>query len=162
LNSSEYDFAGAERQFKRAIELNSNYATAHQYYAELFSQLLKHEESIAEIRRVLEIDPLSLIINRNYGVILFNARRYDEAIAQVKKTLEINANFAQAHFSLSKFYRVKGNHSEFVEGFAKYQELLGEYQNAARSREIFAKAGWKGFLQELIREQRRPDRSSIS
>ena len=162
LNQSDYDFAGAERQFKRAIELNPNYATAHQYYAELLSQLLKHEESIVEIQRALKIDPLSLIINRIYAHILLNARRYDEAIAQIKKTLEIDANFAPAHTTLSSIYWAKGNHSESVEEFAKYQELLGEYQKAARIREVFAKAGLKGYLQERIREQQPSDRSSFS
>jgi TolB-like protein/DNA-binding winged helix-turn-helix (wHTH) protein len=160
LNSSDYDLAGTERELKRAIELNPNYATAHQYYAELLTQLGKHEESIVEIRRALEIDPLSLIINRIYGNILSNARRYDEAIVQIKKTMELDANFASAHYSLSNIYWLTGNHSESVEEFAKYQELLGEYQKAARSREIFAKAGWKGYLQEMIREQRPNDLSS--
>src|SRR5438445_1620691 len=81
LNYYEYDFAGAEREYKRAIELNPNYATAHQWYGELLTHLGRHEESLAEMRRALQIDPLSLIINRAYGESYLFARRYDEAIA---------------------------------------------------------------------------------
>ncbi|MCU1289589.1 MAG: serine/threonine protein kinase with repeat [Acidobacteria bacterium] len=156
LGSNDYDFVGAEREYKRALELNPNYATAHQYYGELLTNLGRHEESFAEFRRALEIDPLSLIINRMYGEALFFARRYDESIAQVKKTLELDADFASAHRSLSNAYWAKENYMESVEEFAKYQELLGEYQVAARSREVFAKAGWKGYLQGVTGEERPP------
>ncbi len=78
----DYDFAGAERESKRAIELNPNYATAHHFYSRLLSAQGRHEEAFAEIRRALEIDPLALPINWFYGHALFHARKYDESIAQ--------------------------------------------------------------------------------
>jgi TolB-like protein/Tfp pilus assembly protein PilF len=133
-----YDFAGAEREFKRAIELNPNYATAHQWYGTLLSLLGRHEESFAELRRALDLDPFSLIINKNYGDSLYYARRYDEGMAQLKKTIELNPNFPFAHQDLSSAYQKTGKYAESVEEFARYQELIGEAQAAAQVRESYA------------------------
>jgi tetratricopeptide (TPR) repeat protein len=145
----DYDFAGAEREFKRAIELNPNYATAHHWYGVLISGLGRYEESLVEMRRALEIDPLSLTTNRAYGQRLLLARRYDEAIAQLKKTIQLDAGFVSTHYSLAAAYQMKGNYAECVEELAKYQELIGEPQTAALMRESFARNGWQGFLRVI-------------
>ena len=152
----DYDFAGAEREYKRAIELNPNYATAHHFYGNLFSHLGRPEESFAEFRRALELDPLSLVINRMYGESLFYARKYDESIMQLKKTLELNSNFTLTHSSLSNAYQLKGNYAAAVEEFAKEEELRNRSENAAMIRESFAKGGWQGFLRAMT-GTRRPD-----
>ncbi len=152
----DYDFAGAERESKRAIELNPNYATAHHFYSRLLSAQGRHEEAFAEIRRALEIDPLALPINWFYGHALFHARKYDESIAQLKKTLELDANFPGTHNHLARVYQAKGNYTESVEEYAKYQELIGEHRNAALVRESFAKGGWQGFVRAMVE---RPDLS---
>src|SRR6185503_3238321 len=112
-------------------ELNPNYATAHHWYSELLMGLGRPEEALAEIRRALEIDPVSLILNRQYGASLLFARQYDAAIAQMKKTVELYANFDVAHSTLSVAYRLKGNFAESVEELAKFQELSGGEQTAA-------------------------------
>jgi len=151
LTEYDYDFAGAEREFKRAIELNPNYATAHHYYAELLSHLGRFEEAFAEYRRALEIDPLSLIINRHYGQSLFYARQDDESLAQLKQTVELDANFASVHASLALLHQVKGNYAESVEEEAKEQELFGKPANAALIRESFAKGGWNEFLRVVTK-----------
>src|SRR5262249_16421363 len=80
IGNYDYDFAGADREFRRALELNPNYATAHQWLAENLSVLKHHDEALAEIRRALELDPLSPIMNRIHADTLLYARRYDEAI----------------------------------------------------------------------------------
>lgn len=152
----DYDFAGAEREYKRAIELNPKYATAHHFYGNLFSHLGRPEESFAEFRRALELDPLSLVINRMYGESLFYARKYDESITQLKKTLELNSNFTLTHSSLSNAYQLKGNYAAAVEEFAKEEELKNRSENAAMIRESFAKGGWQGFLRAMT-GTRRPD-----
>jgi len=149
----DYNFVGAEREHKRAIELNPNYASAHQWYSELLTALSRHEEAFAEMLRALEIDPDSLIINRQYGVSLLFARQYDEAIAQLKKTIEMDANFALAHSTLSLAYQLKGNYAESVEELAKYEELSGNQQSAALARESFARGGWQGFLRAMTGER---------
>ncbi len=156
LNSYDYDFAGAEREFRRAIELNSNYAAAHHQYAQLLSlKFGRHEEALAEYRRALEIDPLSLIINRHYGESLFFAGRYDDGLAQLKKTVELDANFASVYAGLALIYQVKGNYAESVEAQAREQELFGNTANAALIRESFARGGWKEFLR-VVTKAREP------
>ena len=149
-----YDFAEAEREHKRAIELNPNYATARHWYSELLMGLGRHEEAIAEIRRALEIDPLSLLLNRQYGASLLFARQYDSAIEQMKKTVELDANFAVGHSTLSVAYRMKGDYAESVEELARFQELIGGAETAALMRESFARGGWQGFLRAMTAEGR--------
>jgi eukaryotic-like serine/threonine-protein kinase len=149
---SDYDFAGAEREYKRALELNPNYATAHQWYGNLLSLLGRHEESLAELRRALDLDPFSPIINKNYGDSLRQARRNDESIEQLKKTIELNPNLPQAHLSLHEAYMATGKYAECVEEFAKYQELLGQAQAAALVRESHKRNGWPGFLRLMTSE----------
>jgi DNA-binding winged helix-turn-helix (wHTH) protein/Tfp pilus assembly protein PilF len=149
-----YDYVGAEREEKRAIELNPNYATAHHWYSELLMGLGRHEEALSEIRRALEIDPLSLLLNRQYGASLLFARQYDAAIEQMKKTVELDANFAVGHSTLSVAYRMKGDYAESVEELARFQELTGGAETAALMRESFAEGGWQGFLRAMTDERR--------
>src|SRR5215203_5774246 len=149
-----YDYVGAEREEKRAIELNPHYATAHHWYSELLMGLGRHAEALAEIRRALEIDPLSLILNRQYGASLLFARQYDAAIEQMKKTVELDANFAVGHSTISVAYRMKGQYAESVEELARFQELVGGEQTAALMRESLAKGGWQGFLRAMTGEPR--------
>jgi eukaryotic-like serine/threonine-protein kinase len=110
----DWDWLGAETEFRRAIELSPGYAFAHHWYSALLGFVRRHDEAIAEARRARELDPLSLIINRDLGVALYLARHYDAAIAQLRKTLEIDASFAPAHVSLGAAYAEKGNHRDAV------------------------------------------------
>jgi serine/threonine-protein kinase len=152
LQDYDFDFAGAEREFKISIALNPNYATAHQWFGEMLGYAGRFQESFAEFRRALEIDPLSLPVNWHYGRILYYARKYDESLAQLKKTLELDANFQGAHGTLACVYQAKGNYAESVEEYAKSAELIGESQNAKIMRESFAKGGWQGFLRVMTAE----------
>lgn len=154
LTDYDFDFAEAEREFKRAIELNPNYATAHQWYGQMLAYAGRSQESFAEFRRALEIDPLSLPINWNYGKSLYFARKYDESVSQLKKTLELDANFYQAHISLAQVYQAKDHYSESVEEYAKAEELFGGSQNAKVMRESFARGGWQGFLRAMTAKNR--------
>ncbi len=155
LSHYEYDFAGGEREYKRAIELDPNYATAHQWYGRTLMAQARDEESLAEFRRALELEPLSLVINRSYGEILLLARRYDESIVQLKKTLELDAGFVSARYSLAVAYQMKGNYAESVEEFATAQELIDEAHKAALMRESYTKNGWQGFLRLIADEHLR-------
>src|SRR5205807_2695995 len=96
VHDYDWDYTGALREIDRAIELNPNYATAHQWRAEFLSPLERHQEAIAEAKRALELDPLSIIINRILGEVYLHARWYDEAITQFRKTIEIEPNVPTA------------------------------------------------------------------
>jgi tetratricopeptide (TPR) repeat protein len=126
----EWDWPGAEREFKRAIELNPNYATAHHWYSNYLEDMGRHDEAIAEIKRAQQLDPLSLIINAVVGLRFRSARRYDEAVEQLRKTLEMDPNFAMAHFLLGGAYKEKG----------QYESAIAEYQKGRSA------SGGSGYL----------------
>jgi serine/threonine protein kinase/tetratricopeptide (TPR) repeat protein len=117
----DFDWAGAEKNYKRAIQLSPNYATAHHWYALLLSQMGQHDEALAEIRRALELDPLSLIINTNVAWVYHFARQYDRAIEQFKKTLEMDPNYAVAHQRLGQTYLQK---KLFEDGIQELQKAV--------------------------------------
>ena len=121
----EWDWAGAEREYRRALELNPNYSTAHQWFALHFAYLGRIEEGIAEMKRAQELDPLSLIINTNLGQLLYFARHDDEAIEQFRKTLEMDPNFVHAHYCLGAVYGLRGRYEEAIAERKKAVELSG-------------------------------------
>ncbi len=99
-----WDWLGAERAFKRAIELNPGYAVAHQWYGECLAAMGRLEEAIAELKHALELDPLSLIINAVLAGMFYFDRQYDLAIEQCRKTLEMERDFWPALFFLGLTY----------------------------------------------------------
>jgi tetratricopeptide (TPR) repeat protein len=144
----DFDFITAEREYRRALELNPNYPSAHQWLAEHLSAMKRFDEALAEIQRALELDPMSLIINRIYADILVDARRFDEAIVQFHKTIELDPNFPTAHFFLGRAYEAKGMYDEAVRAYMNSGRLSGMPPvELAKMNEAYAKAGWKGFVQ---------------
>ncbi len=126
----ELDWAGAEREYKRAIELNPGYATAHHWYALHFAAQGRLDEGLAEIKRAQELDPLSPIISSNVGQFLYWARRYDQAVEQFRKTLDLDPNFAQGHLWLGHCYERRGMYGEAIAEFQKANGLFGENPRA--------------------------------
>ena len=118
----DFDFQGSAKEFERAIALNPNYATAHHWYGLGPLRCVgDSEKAIAELKRALQLDPLSLIINADLGVGMVTARRYDEAIAQFRKTVEMDPYFYYAHFNLGKALQLNG----------QLDEAMTEYKKAA-------------------------------
>lgn len=108
----DWDWAEAEKEFRRAIELNPNYATAHQWYGEFLAYMGRFDEGLAEVKRAQELDPLSLIISTDVAKVYTLARRYDEAIAQYHRALEMDAGFPEARGLLGLTYSMAGRHAE--------------------------------------------------
>jgi len=148
----DYDFVASEREFRRSIELNPNYATAHQWFGEMLLNAGRFDEASIEYRHALELEPLSLPINWDFGRFLYMSRRYDESLAQHKKTIELDPGFARAHRTLAEVYRVKGDYANAVEERAKVLDLIGQPENAALIRATFARDGWPGFLRLVTAE----------
>lgn len=121
--NNDWDWAEAEKEFKRAIELNPNYATAHQWYGEFLVYMGRFDEAIREIERAHELDPLSLIISTDVAKVYGMARRYDEAIAQYKRTLDVDPDFAEARALLALTYSMKGQHAEAAAELLKVKDL---------------------------------------
>jgi TolB-like protein/Tfp pilus assembly protein PilF len=114
LSYYEWDRAGAEKEYRRAIELKPNYATAYHWLGADLSNVKRFDDSLVELRHAEELDPLSSIIGTNLGDTLLFALRYDEAIAQYKRTLVRNPNFPYAHLALGRAYVAKGMYPEAI------------------------------------------------
>jgi len=123
LGMFDWDWQSAGKEFRRAIELNPGYATAHQWYAWNLNLLGRQSDAIAEMRKAESLDPLSLIISADMADVLFVARLYDESIQQSRKTLEMDPNFAVARFELGQVYLEKHMHNEAVAQLQKAVQL---------------------------------------
>ncbi|HJQ22627.1 MAG TPA: tetratricopeptide repeat protein [Blastocatellia bacterium] len=135
----EWDWPAAEREFRRAIELNPGYATAHHWYAiNHLTAMGRHEEAIREMRRAQTLDPLSLVINRDVGWAFYYARRYGEAIAAYRRTFELDPNFVRTHFFLGMAYEQTG---EYQQAIARFHEAESLYtKGSARAWTLLARA----------------------
>lgn len=118
-----WNWDAAEQSFKRALELNPNYANAHNLYANLLMAKGSIEESIAASNRARELDPFSLAISVQRGFLLENARRYDEAIEQLRSVLAMDPNHYQAYWMLSHTYAASGRFAEAVAAAEKATAL---------------------------------------
>jgi tetratricopeptide (TPR) repeat protein len=119
------DWVKAEREFRRAIELNPNYANGHHWYAEYLSLVGRHEEAIAESERARELDPLSTIINTWVGSRYFFARQYDEAIEQYRNAVEMDPGFVPVHMVLGHALEQKHMYQEAIAELEKAVSLSG-------------------------------------
>jgi TolB-like protein/Tfp pilus assembly protein PilF len=111
---TEFDWPGAEREFKRAIELDPNYPTAHLWYGFLLEGLGRQDENVAERKRALELDPLNLEINASVGSAYLHAGLYDQAIDQENKALELSPSFQATHQYLGQIYLAKGMYDKAI------------------------------------------------
>lgn len=116
----DWDFAGAESEFKSSIELNPNYVTAHLPYALYLTAMGRFDEACAEIKKAQELDPFSLVLNATESYILYNARQYNRAIEQAINTLEMDANFYPAYERLGEAY----------EQIEMYEQAIAAFQQA--------------------------------
>jgi TolB-like protein len=121
----EWDWSGAEREFKRTIELNPHYATVYFWYSLHLAAMGRLDEALALVKRAEEMEPLSLIISSMVGRYLSYARQYDQAIEQLRRVLDIDANFPVAHQYLGWAYEQKGMFEEAIAEFQKGSSLSG-------------------------------------
>src|SRR5579863_253394 len=111
----DYDWPEAEKEFRRAIQLNPQYATAHQWYAEALSWQARFGEAFAESEQARQLDPLSLIIASDYASILYDSRQYDSALKQCRSLLELDPNFGHALGLMIHPYFQLGRYDEAIE-----------------------------------------------
>jgi DNA-binding winged helix-turn-helix (wHTH) protein/TolB-like protein/Tfp pilus assembly protein PilF len=119
----EWDWAGAEAEFRRAIELRPNYAAAHDWYGTLLAQRGEFDRALAVLRRAQEADPLSPVVQVHLGWAYFYAGRYDQAVEQYRKVLELEPNYAWARYHLGLAYEQKGMFAEAVAELSRAASL---------------------------------------
>ena len=123
INADEWDYRGAERECKKAIELNPGYALAYVFYSNQLRHMGLAEESIAKAKRGLELDPLSPLTNEGLADAYLSGRQYDLAVEQYQKTLELYPNQASSRDSLGWAYVYQGLYDK---GIQEIQKSYGE------------------------------------
>jgi TolB-like protein/Tfp pilus assembly protein PilF len=151
-NDIDYKWDIPEEYYRKALSLNPNYATAHQWYSHLLSALKRHDEAIDHAKLALQLDPLSAVINQSLSYAYYHARRYDEAIEQSRKCLELDKDFWSVHQIIYLSYLEKGMIPEAFESFRNgilvrvgSEEALKEFDRA------YETAGLEGAINWIIR-----------
>jgi serine/threonine protein kinase/Tfp pilus assembly protein PilF len=147
------EFAAAETEFQRALELNPKYAHAHHWYGLFLSWEARHAEAILHLRRAIELDPLNLQYNSNLGQVLGNARQYDESVEQLKRTLEMDPNYAQAHRQLDNEYQIIGKYDLWLEHWKAAASLSNDREDLAIAEEVarvYSRSGYKASITRAI------------
>lgn len=155
LHEYDWKFDESEREFRRAIDLNPNYATAHHWYAELLLDLGRFDEGLAEIRKAHSLDPLSLIINTAVGTFLTARGDINEAIDQLNKVTAMDPTFARAHLRLAFAYEAVGRFEDAADAYERHSVAAGRAAGGAAAesaqlKDAFRKSGSDGYWRRLI------------
>jgi len=151
---SDWDWMGAEKEFKQAIEFNPGYATAHQWYAEHLTMTGQYAEAIQEFKRAKELDPLSLIIGVASAVTLFcGTRWYERVIEECQKVLEMDPNFGGALNVLGMVYRERAMYEEAIAAFRKARTFdEGNTWVTGELGHVYAVSGKRSEAQQIVGE----------
>ena len=149
----DFDWAEMERDLKRALEINPNYATAHQWYGDAYlNPEGRLEEALLETRKAQELDPLSAIIATDVAKQLYYLRRYDEAIVQVRKALELDPQFVLAHLVLARSYMGKGMYADAGSELEVVKDGCEPERYLAETSFLHARAGDKEKARQLLQQ----------
>jgi serine/threonine-protein kinase len=147
----EYDWAGAEVEFKKAIELNPNVAAIRLAYGWYLMLAARFGEASLEFEKARELDPSSLTINVSKGRLLYFSRQYDQARQHFQNFIPVEPNSAAAYLSLFQIYQQKQMYAEALEAFIEYQSLIGAPPESSEElRRAFNVSGYHGFLRKLL------------
>ena len=145
----DWDWSGAETEYKRAIQLSPSYALAHLRYAEYLSNTGRHEEAIQEINEAHDLDPLSLLIGNNVGDVLFYARRYDDTIRHMQALLSLQPDRIWARNSLARAYDQQQRYPQAIAEFQQVSTFLGG--NGIGLAHAYAAAGQAAAARRILR-----------
>ena len=154
--SYDWDFHGAEQELKRAVSLSPNFSNAHHAYSVLLGVLQRPEESIAEIRKAAEVDPLSIPVRNMLATRYAVYKRCDESLEEDRRTLELNPNathLGMVHDRMAQCYESKKMNTEALEEFIKARAAEGASpQEIENYRKTFATSGRQGLQRKALKE----------
>jgi serine/threonine-protein kinase len=152
----DWNWAEAEGEFKRALQLNPGSSDAHQMYAYYLAAMGRFDEAVREMERARELDPLSVVKIVGIGEVFHLARRFDEAASQYRKALEMDPNFGFAHWALGRALTGKGMYDEAIAAFQKAIPLSGDSPDEpAELARAYALAGRRREALKIIDELKR-------
>jgi len=143
----DYDWAGAEKEFKRAIELNPNVASIHLAYGWFLMSLGRFDESSIEMQRAQELDPHSMVINRSRGRLLFYMHRYDEAIEHLQRIVNAEPKVSLNHWVLAETYEKKGMYDQAIDEGAAASTIDCNSEKITKVKQLVKESGWPAYLQ---------------
>jgi DNA-binding winged helix-turn-helix (wHTH) protein/TolB-like protein/Flp pilus assembly protein TadD len=156
----DWDWSGAERELKRAIEINPRDSDAHYYYSYYLAFMGRFDDAIAEIKFAQELDPVSLVKLTGVGQILLIARRYDEAIVECRKALEMDPNLGFAHWLLGLAYMYKGSYEPAIQALQKSIPLSGDSADEPASlAHAYALSGKRTEARKILEELKQQAKS---
>ncbi len=162
---SEWKWADWEREHRRALELDPNFANAHHWFGLELSWIGRSDEAIMHSRRAVELDPLNLKFNDNLGQVLVNARHDDEGLTQLNKTIEMDPNFAGTYGDLSTLYRYQGHYDLWLDALKKNATLNDSQEDLALVNEVqptYKQSGYKAAVNRIIElYKKRRERSYV-
>jgi DNA-binding winged helix-turn-helix (wHTH) protein/TolB-like protein len=149
----EYDWRGAEKEFKKAIELNPNIAWIRQAYGWFLMSEARFEEATVEMEKAQQLDPSSLTVNVGRGRLYYYSRQYEQAIRHFQNIIAIEPNDRSLYLALYNIYEQKKMYPEAVEAFLKTEEMIGmPPAEAEEFRKAFKTTGWQGFLRRQLEQ----------
>jgi serine/threonine protein kinase/TolB-like protein/Tfp pilus assembly protein PilF len=148
--SYDWDWDGAESEFKRAIQLNSNSASGHQWYGDFLMRMGRFDEARMELKKAQDLDPLSLLTNTSLGRLLYFTRQYDAAAQQLTKTLDMDAKFVPAQHAIESAYAQNGKYREAIAQRQKVLTLSGNPDLAATIGQDFRTSGYPGVMKSWL------------
>ena len=152
----DWDWSAAEKEYRRAIELNPNFAAGHQDYALFLAFHGRFEQAIAEAQRSQDLDPLSPFVRTTFCLDLGVARRYAEAVQKCRQALELDPNFRHAHGNLVRIYMAMGKNEQGVEEYEKVASLSNRpHAEIDGIRDAFKQDGIKGFWRKALEESKK-------
>ena len=159
MTSFEWDWRGAEGEFRRAIELNPNCVTAHHWYSLYLRALGRSDEALAEIQSAQRLDPLSPIISGGVGMAYYFARQYERALAALRAALELDPNFPGLLGNLGQVYLQMGLHAEALTEHLRLTSVYDDHEAWTLLGFSYASTGQKGkatkILERLLAASRR-------
>ncbi|HLY91976.1 MAG TPA: winged helix-turn-helix domain-containing protein, partial [Candidatus Angelobacter sp.] len=148
----DWDFKGAEQEFLKALALNPNYATAHQWYAELLSFEGRHEEAITQVTRALLLDAQSAVVHHQAGQVFRSARQHSKAMAEYERSLQLDPQLWANYFTIYRIYRGNGDYEKALDALQKHANLGNPaYRKAvAEAVHAFHQYGRDAFLRKSL------------
>ncbi len=137
----DWDWAASEREYKRAIELDPNYATAHRMYAAFLAAVGRADEAMRESRLALQLDPFSLVISMEIAWNCYMARDYRRAAEEALRTIELEPQFPAAHSTLGIAYEQEGRHDEAIAAIERARAATGHPATLSALSHALASAG---------------------
>lgn len=147
----EWDFAGAEREFRRGIELNPNSSAVHRMYALMLGMLGRTDEAVNEIKTAIDLEPASVLNHKLFAKILYHGRRYDDAIAEGRLAFVMAPNSGFSIYDLIDANEQKGDYDQAFEWFMRYRNLAGDSADEIEAwKKVYSNSGWRGVQEREI------------